>query len=85
MDSYQEHRKKFIGKLENLLQDSPYNVNTMADIKLYKTIEKRGFFVRLKNAKITEDDLYKYALRSMTAKETLDWKVLSNGKHTNFQ
>jgi hypothetical protein len=80
MEEYQTHREKFQQRMETLLKDSPFNVNTLADIKLYKTIEKRGFFVKLFNVKINDDDLNKYALRCMTNKETLEWRVMEKVK-----
>jgi hypothetical protein len=83
IDGYKEHREKFNSRMENLLKDSPFNVSVLADIKLYKDIEKRGFFVKLLNVKITEDDLNKYALRCMTNKDTLDWVITQYGKNKN--
>jgi hypothetical protein len=80
MAEYQTHREKFTTRMEKLVNDSPYNVDTLADIKLYKDIEKRGFFVKLFNVKINEDDLNKYALRCMTNKETKEWKIIDKPK-----
>lgn len=85
MAEYQDHREKFQSRMENLLKDSPFNVNTLADIKLYKDIEKRGFFVKLFNVKITEKELNDYALRCMTNKETLDWVITSYGKDKDYR
>jgi hypothetical protein len=85
MAEYQNHREKFTSRMEKLVNDSPFNVNTLADIKLYKDIEKRGFFVKLFNVKITDDELNKYALRCMTNKETMEWVIISYGKHKNHQ
>jgi hypothetical protein len=85
MEDYQTHRTKFQARMENLLKDSPFNVDTLADIKLYKDIEKRGFFVKLFNVKITDDELNKYALRCMTNRETLEWVIVSYGKDKNFR
>jgi hypothetical protein len=79
LGEYQENREKYQKRMKNLLIHSPYNMDIIADITLYQQIEKRGFFVRLKRAKITKDDLYKYALRKMTEKESLGW-VKVNGK-----
>ena len=84
MNGYKEHREKFQNKMKNLLQDSPYNVSTLADIKLYKTIEKRGFFVRFGRAKINEYDLNQYGLSSMTKRETLEWVIVQYGKDKNI-
>jgi hypothetical protein len=85
MIEYPDHRETFQKRMENLLKDSPFNVDTLADIKLYKDIEKRGFFVKLFNVKITEDELNKYALRCMTNKETLEWVITSYGKKKEVQ
>lgn len=85
MIGYDEHREKFKSRMENLLKDSPFNVDTLADIKLYKDIEKRGFFVRVGKAKVTEDDLNMYALRSMTNRETFEWVIISYGKDKNIR
>lgn len=73
LDGYHDNREKYKKRLGNLLVDSPLNLNVVADICFYQTIEKRGFFVRLLKAKITKDDLYKYALRKMNDKNTLEW------------
>jgi hypothetical protein len=85
MAEYPDHREKFQNRMETLLKDSPFNVNTLADIKLYKDIEKRGFFVKLLNVKITEDELNKYALRCMTNRETLEWVITSYGKNKDIK
>jgi hypothetical protein len=84
MAEYPDHRETFQKRMENLLKDSPFNVNTLADIKLYKDIEKRGFFVKLFNVKITDEELNGYALRCMTNKETLEWVITSYGKNKNI-
>lgn len=85
LDGYHENRDKYKKRLGSLLIDSPLNLNVVADICFYQTIEKRGFFVRLLKAKITKDDLYKYALRKMNDKNTLEWgRVnLNSGKDKN--
>ena len=85
MDRYKKHREEFASNMENLLADSPFNVSVLADIKLYKTIEKRGFFASFQNARITENDLNQYALRSMTSRKTLEWVIIQYGKDKNFQ
>jgi hypothetical protein len=73
MDGYQNHRVIFLEKMAKIAVENPLNMATLADITYYKKVEKRGFFVRLKRAKITWDDLYKYALRKMSDKNTLEW------------
>lgn len=76
MDSYQEHREQFNKVIEKSIVSNPLNMDTLADVSLYKQIEKRGYFVRLKGAKITWDDLYHYALRKMTEKESPTWEKI---------
>ena len=69
LDRYVENRTKYKKKMGTEL-----NFDTLADIELYNQIETRGFFVRLKRAMITKDDLYKYAVRRMSDKESLEWE-----------
>jgi hypothetical protein len=85
MAEYPEHREQFKSKMENLLKESPFNVTVLADIKLYKTIEKRGFFVRFRGAKITEEDLNRYAINNMVNRETLEWVIIQYGKDKNIR
>lgn len=75
MSRYKQNRIKFNEKMKKGVNHHPLSLNfdTLADITLYRLIEKRGFFVRLKGAMITWHDLQKYALRKMTEKNTLNW------------
>jgi hypothetical protein len=79
LNGYQDNRKQY-----QKYKDTPYNTDMLADIAFYKKIEKRGFFVRFKRAKISEHELYNYALRKMTERETFKW-VMVNGKQTTTQ
>jgi hypothetical protein len=74
MLGYKEYRNHY-----RKLDETPYNTDILSDIAFYNDTEKRGFFVRFKGAKINQDDLYKYALRKMTEKESFEW-VMVNGK-----
>lgn len=85
MERYKENRMEFESRMENLLKDSPFNVSALADIKLYKDIEKRGFFVKIKNVIMKPDDLNKYALRCMTNKEILEWVIVKYGAKPRLQ
>jgi hypothetical protein len=73
MDGYLKYRDEFKQRMNKLIDKTPLNMDTLADINYYKSIEKRGFFVRLQRAKIGWDDLYKYALRKMIDRETTQW------------
>ena len=73
MDGYKKHRETFEEKMEKVMDDTPLNMGMIADITFYRCIEKRGFFVRLNRMRIDWNDLYKYALRRMNEKETLEW------------
>jgi hypothetical protein len=83
LKGYEENRLNF-RKINKKYKDTPFNTDILADINLYKQIEKRGFFVRFKRAMINEIDLYNYALRKMAEKETFEW-VMVNGKQTTAQ
>lgn len=65
LDRYKENRQK--NENQNI------NFDTLSDVNLYLDVEKRGFFVRLMRAKITREDLYNYAIRKMSFKNSLDW------------
>ena len=73
MDRYKNHRETFDQKIEKIADDIPLNLDMLADITLYRLIEKRGFFCRLQRARIDWNDLYKYALRRMNEKDSLEW------------
>jgi hypothetical protein len=75
MSRYDEHRKKFTNKIKSEMNHQPIylNMNTLADITLYKTIEKRGFFAIIKGVEMSWGDLQGFALRKMTEKNTSDW------------
>ncbi len=74
MERYKENREKFV--YQKLSEDTPFNLSVLADISLYKKIEKRGFRVKLKNVEINEEDTHNYALRKMKDEKMLDWVVL---------
>jgi hypothetical protein len=73
LDGYNPNRVHFLHKMAKIVVDNALNYDTLADISYYKSIEKRGFFVRLQRAKINCDDLHKYALRKMNDKNSLEW------------
>jgi hypothetical protein len=73
MEGYKDNRFKFLETLEKIADEKPLNMNTLADINLYKMIEKRGFQAWLKGVDINWQELHGYALRKMTEKNTLDW------------
>jgi hypothetical protein len=73
MDGYMKYRETFEQKIEKVVDETPLNMGMLADITFYRMIEKRGFFVRLNRLRIDWNDLYKYALRRMNEKDTLEW------------
>jgi hypothetical protein len=79
MDGYRDNRVK-LNKRFNVGSDIPLNFDTLADVLFYEEVEKRGFFVRLKLSPVSFDDLYKYALRKMNDKESLEWCVVDGKK-----
>lgn len=80
MEKYKENRITFNDKADRLMDKPPLNMDTLADITLYKSIEKRGFYVWLKGVSITCEELHRYALRKMTEKNTQDWQEIPRPK-----
>lgn len=80
LDRYENNRIVFVDKLKRITDENPLNMNVLADIALYKKIEKRGFRSLLKGVEINHDDLYNYALRKMTTLETPEWKRINSPK-----
>lgn len=73
MNGYKDNRKKLMERTKKETTHVNLNLNTLSDITLYKTIEKRGFLARLKGVDMNWHDLEKYALRKMTEENTSDW------------
>jgi hypothetical protein len=73
MNGYKDNRKKLMERTKKETSHVNLNLNTLSDITLYKTIEKRGFLARLKGVDLNWHDLEKYALRKMTEENTSDW------------
>lgn len=71
---YTDHRIDFDRKMKKFTGNTPYNLDTLADIVLYETIEKRGFHCWVKGVVMDWQNMHAYALRKMTEKDTLDWQ-----------
>lgn len=78
LKEYKENRQKFVERFERITINNPLNVETLADIELYKAIEKRGFRACLHGVDISYNDLHQYALRKMKQKESLEWHQIKN-------
>lgn len=70
---YPDHREKYLQKLNKLDEAIPLNMNILADIKFYKTVEKRGFRATLKGNDIEFEELYQYSLRKMADNNPQNW------------
>jgi hypothetical protein len=77
LEEYQDNRLKFKKKMNQLLENNPFNMDSAADIQLYERIEKRGFFAKILRAKMTKENLYHYALRKMTEHHSGEWVRVS--------
>lgn len=89
LDEYKNYRNEFKIRLKRSMNIDKMNVDLMADIHLYKQIEKRGFRAVLiqdvaKNVVILNDSLKEkgeltwqelrlYALQRMIVQNTKDW------------
>ena len=70
---YRENRETFRNRLIKTGKDIPINLDIIADITLYETVEKRGFRACVGGVDTSCENLYQYALRLVTKKNTLDW------------
>lgn len=77
---YRENRKCFRHRLNKQGKDIPINLDIIADITLYQTIEKRGFRACVGGVDTSCENLYQYALRLVTKKNTLDWYEIQKPK-----
>lgn len=77
MEGYKTNREQFNKTTNRITIENPLNMEILADITFYKTIEKRGFLVWLKGVSISWEELHRYALRKMTEPNTGEWVVMS--------
>lgn len=77
---YRENRKEFHNRLLKHGKDIPINLDIIADITLYETIEKRGFRACVGGVDTSCENLYQYALRLVTKQNTLDWYEIQKPK-----
>jgi hypothetical protein len=72
--SYGPNRIKFLSKIDKATCNNVLNMDVLADINLYKQIEKRGFRAWLKGVDINWLELHRYVLRTMIEKSSQDWQ-----------
>ena len=77
---YKENRKDFQNRIIKQGKDIPINLDIIADITLYENIEKRGFRACVGGVDTSCENLYQYALRLVTKKNTLDWYEIQKPK-----
>ena len=80
MREYQNNRIEFNRRLDKAISETPLNMDTVADIKFYDEVEKRGFHAWLKGVNIDCNELYRYALRKMTEQNTPNWSEIQKPK-----
>lgn len=77
---YKDYRVYFKSKMDLVVHEYVLNMDMLADISLYRKIEKRGFRAWLEGMDISWRDLHLYALRRMTKKNTPDWYAIPKPK-----
>lgn len=77
LENYKENRVKFKRRIGEFC-DATLNYNMLADIELYKKIEKRGFRAVMQGTTIDEETLYKYSARKMISQMNYEWQLLDN-------
>lgn len=88
LDEYVQHRIDFRERIGRAIKVKGMNTDLLADIHLYKEIEKRGFraflfnemaknvdysSILIEKGDVDWQELHQYALVKMTEKNTLDW------------
>lgn len=76
MSEYRYHRKVFRKRMNRAMKLEGLNTDLLADINLYKEIEKRGFRVELKQNRwcdVEWQELNQFALDRMIKPNTKDW------------
>lgn len=95
LEEYKEHRVEFRVRISRAIITTDMNTDFLADIHLYKEIEKRGFRAFLfknlaKNVGLDQivfergdikwQELHQFALVEMTNQNTLDWYEMHGRK-----
>ena len=73
MDKYKTHRNEYRIKVDRMFIDHPLKTNFIADLHLYKNIEKRGFRVEFKGDEETWQNLHQLELDQKISKNLQDW------------
>lgn len=73
LSQYKENRTKFLERIQRNNEDIPLNFEILADLSLYRQVEKRGFRACVRGEEIACEELYQFALRKMMSETTLDW------------
>ena len=73
LEEYKEHRIVFNKRIKYTIKDSPFDLNLLSDIVLYKQIEKRGFRAKIRRCDVTWKDLHRFVLEKKTKENTKDW------------
>lgn len=73
LDEYKDHRKAFRKRIARAMKVSEMDTSLLADIHLYRDIEKRGFRTSVKGVEMEWQELHQYVLQNVTKKSTRDW------------
>lgn len=76
LKEYKEERVQFIKRIKRIFTDLPYRIDMLADIHLYKEIEKRGFRATFNGGEITWQDLHQLGFLKEMNRNIRDWYVI---------
>lgn len=71
LKEYQENREK--RKYKMIEEESCFNLELLADVRLYMVIEKRGFRVKVKNVEMNWKEFNQYMVRKMMDEMKTEW------------
>lgn len=76
LEEYHDHRVEFRKRIARAMQVHDMNTDLLADVHLYKEIEKRGFKATVEGVDNNWLELHQFALQKMTRRNTLDWSEM---------
>jgi hypothetical protein len=80
LDRYMKNREIFIHRIEKAIGEVPLNMVALADISLYEEVEKRGYRAWVKGVEMSNEEMYRYALRKMDSDTQNEWFQVINPK-----
>lgn len=80
LEEYKKQRDLFNKRVKYTIKDSPFDLNLLSDIVLYKAVEKRGFRAKIKGVETSWQGLHRFVLEKKIKENTKDWLKIPKKK-----